>query len=48
VGIEAREMEFLFEEFMQGSKEEMRKPRTHGGTGLGLNISAKQVCFFVG
>jgi hypothetical protein len=33
----------LYEEYVQGTAEEMKKPRRRGGTGLGLSIASKQV-----
>ncbi|KAI8475163.1 MAG: hypothetical protein J3K34DRAFT_487042 [Monoraphidium minutum] len=38
----------LFKEYVQGTDDEMRKPRAKGGTGLGLSICSKQVAVLGG
>ncbi|BDA48630.1 probable histidine kinase 3 [Coccomyxa sp. Obi] len=38
----------LFKEFVQGTEDEMRRPRHAGGTGLGLSICSKQVAVLGG
>lgn len=45
VGISGPGLKSLFKEYAQGSDEEMKRPRTNSGTGLGLNICLKQVRF---
>ena len=43
VGIAEAGLQTLFREYVQGTEDEMRKPRARGGTGLGLSICSKQV-----
>lgn len=42
VGITHDGLSALFKEYVQGTDDEMQRPRARGGTGLGLSICSKQ------
>ncbi|KAL0047756.1 hypothetical protein WJX82_011186 [Trebouxia sp. C0006] len=42
-GISQRGLASLFTEYVQGTEDDMKRPRRRGGTGLGLSICSKQV-----